>query len=86
MKENYFLKGIPDFYREIFYYWSLSRDGQTSEPKTFVEIWKHVIWNNKFIKNNDKTLAFTSWIKSDIIFVNDIFDVKGDVLQEIFLK
>ena len=42
------------------------------------EIRHQIIWGNESIKLNGKTLWFNTWIKSNVIFVNDLFDSKGN--------
>ena len=45
-------------------------------PHNFREIRKQIIWGNKYryIKYKGKCLVKVNWIKSGIIFINDILD------------
>ena len=35
----------------------------------FVEIRKQIIWGNSYIRLNNKTLVFKTWIKSGILYI-----------------
>jgi hypothetical protein len=65
---------IPEFYREVVKCWNLSGGGQTQSPVTFIDIRKQIIWGNKYITFENKSIVFENWIKSDLINVNDILD------------
>ena len=41
---------------------------------TYADIRKQTIWGNKFIAFHKKPIIFENWIKSDIIYLNDILD------------
>jgi hypothetical protein len=45
--------------------------GQTKTPSNFAEIRKQLIWGNKCIMFNNKSLMFDNWINSDLIYIND---------------
>ena len=78
-------KNIPEFYADIVQCWKKTGIDKVKEPVTFTEIRKQIIWNNKFILFKNKTLVFENWIKSGIIFINDILDDKGCFSQRIIL-
>jgi hypothetical protein len=50
--------------------------GDTS-PENFREIRKQIIWGNKYIKHKGKCLLKVNWIKSGILFINDILGEYG---------
>ena len=51
--------------------------GGNKSTQNFREIRKHLIWRNKYIKFKGKCLVKFNWIKSGIIFINDILDEYG---------
>ena len=69
-----YLKKIPECYREVVECWNLSGGGQTKSPVTFIDFRKQIIWGNKYITFENKSIVFENWIKSDLIYVNDILD------------
>ena len=76
-------KNIPAFYIEVFKCWNITEGGPTRNPISFLEIRKQFIWNNMFIKCDQKTIVFENWIKSNIIYVNDIIDENGNISESI---
>ena len=85
IKHKYF-KDIPGFYKEVLKCWNLSGGGNQEKPTTFTEIRKQILWNNKYIKFENKPVIFDNWIKSNIIYINDIIDANGCISQEIILS
>jgi hypothetical protein len=71
---NKYAKHIPEFYGEVLRSWNKIGGGQTRTPLNFADVRKQIIWRNKFIKFDHKTLLFNDWINSDLIYVNDILD------------
>ena len=55
--------------------------GWTICPQNFRDIRKQIIWGNKYIKYNGKCLVKVNWIKSGIIFINDILDEYGHISE-----
>ena len=39
--------------------------------------YQQTIWNNKYFTHKGKTLCFPNWIKSNILYVCDLFDDNG---------
>ena len=76
------LHGIPQFYVEVLSAFneckhidgSLTCDQFLSQP----------VWNNKLFKYNGKTLCYKNWIKSGILYVNELFDDNGFKEIEMF--
>ena len=81
-----YLKKIPEFYREVFICLNLSGDGQTNSPVTFIDIRKQIIWGNKHITFENKPVVFENWIKSDLIYVNDILDATKTLSSKFILE
>jgi hypothetical protein len=52
-----------------------------SEFLSTVLIRKQIIWGNKYIKYKGKCLVKVNWIKSGIIFINDISDEYGHISE-----
>ena len=69
-----YLKKIPEFYREVVKCQNLSGGCQIKSPVTLNDIRKQISWGNKHITFENKPIVFENWIKSDLIYVNDILD------------
>jgi hypothetical protein len=50
---------------------------------TFIDIRKQIIWQNKHITFENKPIVFENWIKSDLIYVNDILDATKTFIKQI---
>jgi hypothetical protein len=73
--ENELTKNIPAFYKELLKTWITCRGGGIKVHTILKkEIKKQIIWGNKYIKYKGKCLVKANWIKSGIIFINDILD------------
>jgi hypothetical protein len=81
-----YLNKIPEFYREVVKCWNLSGGGQTKSPVTFIDIRKQIIWGNKHITFENKPIVFENWIKSDLIYVNDILDATKTLSSKFILE
>jgi hypothetical protein len=55
---NKYAKQIPEFYGEVLRSWNKIGGGQTRTPLNFADIRKQIIWGNKLIKSDHKTLLF----------------------------
>ena len=76
---------IPLFYKEILENFIELRNSVKSKiPKSFFDVRTQIIWGNQYIKYNGKCLIYNNWIKSNIIFINDII-VNGKVDQNTVL-
>ena len=62
---NKYAKQIPEFYGEVLRSWNKIGGGQTRTPLNFADVRKQIIWGNKFIKFDHKTLLFNNWINND---------------------
>lgn len=69
---------MPLFYKQIF----ISYMEIQKEPTTYDEIQREIIWNNRFIKIDNKKIQYKEWIEKGIFFINDIIDNVGNLLQE----
>ena len=80
------LENLSEFYREVITCWVTSGGGNTKYPKHFSDVRKQIIWGNKFIKFGNKCLFFKNWVKSGLIFINDIIDKKGNLTETFILE
>ena len=80
------MKNIPKFYIDVVKCWVKAGGGQSKKPTNFREIRKQVIWGNKFITSNNKSLFFKSWIDSGLIYINDILDISGKFTPEFIFQ
>ena len=55
-------------------------------PVTFIDIRKQIIWGNKHITFENKPIVFENWIKSDLIYVNDILDATKTLSSKFILE
>ena len=55
---NKYAKQISEFYGEVLRSWNKIGGGQTRTPLNFADVRKQIIWGNKFIKFDHKTLLF----------------------------
>jgi hypothetical protein len=47
---------------------------------------KKIIWGNKHITFENKPIVFENWIKSDLIYVNDILDSTKPLSNKFILE
>ena len=81
-KHKQFLNNIPEFYKNVLTSWIKTGGGQLNSPLTISNVWKQILWGNRFITFENKYLFFKEWINSGIFFVNDIIDKNGKITQE----
>ena len=72
------IRNMPTFYQEVFLsfnkckkeipYSQISSDNFLQQP----------LWNNRYICYKGKSLCYTKWIKSGILYVKDMFDENGN--------
>ena len=70
-RRNYDVKDIPihsKFYTELLQWWS---EFQTEFDAG--KDWQNIIWNNKDIRINNKSVFYENFFESDIIYVNDLW-------------
>jgi hypothetical protein len=79
---------LSKFYKCLLSIWIQFKQlsGNYIEATKHYEIRKEILWGNKFIKCNNKSLLFKNWIDSDIIFVNDIISDIGLIDTNIILN
>ena len=57
-----------------------------AKPHNFREIRKQIIRNNEFITFKNKTILFQNWIKSGLIYINDIIDDQGKISENYIIN
>ena len=77
---------LPLFYKNLLSKWLYFRNNGIKQPKTFAEIRSQLLWGNDFIKHNNRVLTFHNWIKSDILFINDILNEHGKIDENVILE
>ena len=61
-------KWLPAFYHEIIIFW---QDVIASNPKS-----NKIVWNNKFIMSDKKSMYLQHWRYAGILKINDLFDTQ----------
>ena len=74
---NNFPQDFPDFYKNIFCAWFAIKEA----PKTKDDVLREVIWHNKYIKIQNKTLFAKPLYEKGLTFLNDIVDEKGNFIS-----
>ena len=76
------LRVLPPFYRQVVLTWHELGGGKTD----FVRQRQEIIWCNKNYKLNNSTLFFEHWIRSGLIYVNDLCENSEYVASDILLR
>ena len=66
-------KCLPAFYHEIITFW---QDVIASNPKIKNDVLEQIVWNNKFIKSDKKSMYLQHWRCAGILKINDLFDTQ----------
>ena len=78
------VKQLPEFYINLLDIWIKTSNVKGKQISTFNDIRKQIIWGNQFIKLKEKCLVFPSWINSNLIFINDIINERGEIKEILF--
>ena len=65
-------KHIPSFYKQVICYW---QEIKLSTPENKEAVLQEIIWNNRFIKVNGKSVFYSKWRQNGIKQIKDLFDV-----------
>ena len=76
---------LPSFYSDLIQNWFKFRNIDKTCPRTFFDIRKQLIWGNDLIKHDNKPLFFHNWIKSKLLFVNDVINEHGEINEHFIL-
>ncbi|CAH3178759.1 unnamed protein product, partial [Porites evermanni] len=66
-------KCLPAFYHEIITFW---QDVIASNPKSKNDVLEQIVWNNKFIKSDKKSIYLQHWRYAGILKIYDLFDTQ----------
>ena len=66
-------KCLQTFYHEIITFW---QDVIASNPKSKNDVLEQIVWNNKFIKSDKKSMYLQHWRYAGILKINDLFDTQ----------
>ena len=77
--ENNFniVKKLPLLYKEVFYAFNESKTLVLLHSLSADEFLQRTIWNNVYFKTNVKSLNYPNWIKSNILYVRDLYNEDG---------
>ena len=73
LNPNCLPRNLPQFYKSILLSWFALKQ----EPLTVADVPREVIWNNKFITINNKSLFNKDLYNEGFIFINDIIQNNG---------
>ena len=75
---------IPEFYTDIIETWlEIKNANKSPQIQTFDQIRKQILWGNQEIKYLRKSLFFQEWVKSNILFVNDLINENGEIAENV---
>ena len=79
---------LPPFYHELLKTWIEFRKYiNRTKVTNYYDIRKQILWGNQFIKEaSGKTIIFHKWIKSDILYINDIVSKRGTIDETAVLR
>ena len=68
---------MPIFYQEVF---AIFKKSKKEIPcyQISSDNFLQPLWNNRYICYKGKSLCYTNWIKSGIVYVKDMFDENGN--------
>jgi hypothetical protein len=69
---------MPLYYKQLIVSLNSCKHNMKSTLSTARGVREQIIWGNQWIKYKGKPLWFEKWIKSNIIFVNDLYDSNGN--------
>ena len=72
-----FIRYLPLFYKEIFISFNECKKMTPLDSLSESSFYQQTIWNNKYFTHKGNTLCFPNWIKSNILYVGDLFDDNG---------
>ena len=78
LRRNYDTKEYkinPTFYDELVHWWADFRQDFSTKPSTF----ESVIWNNKLIKMDGRSIYYNHYVKAGIIFCNQMLFDKNNL-------
>ena len=76
-KEN-----IPSYYKQLIRAWHKCKEEQNNMPTEAAKIRAQIIWGNKWVTSNGKTLWYKEWVKRKLIYLNDIYLTRMEILMK----
>ena len=86
VKDFTLVHNMPLFYQEVFSCFNQCKKGKSVQNMSSCDLMQQPIWNNKQICFKGKTIEFTNWIKSGILYVKDLFDENGNFIDLAYLS
>ena len=74
---------MPIFYKQLLMSLNSCKHKAKSPPCTATSVRQQMIWGNEWITYKGKSLWYTRWIKSNIVYVNDLFDPEGNFVEQL---
>lgn len=65
------LNNLPPFYKNILERW---QELNSKKPLNVNEFKQEIIWNNRFIKTNGKSMFYKRWVNKGILKIRDLLD------------
>ena len=72
------LEQLPEFYRMLLCYW---QEFKLSTDSKEIPVYDQIIWNNRNIRLDRKTIFITEWYKKGIIYIHDLLNADFNFLS-----
>ena len=72
------LEQLPEFYRTLLWYW---QELKLSTDSKEILVYDQIIWNNRNIRLNGKTIFITEWYKKGIVYIHDLLNADFNFLS-----
>ena len=72
------LEQLPEFYRTLLCYW---QEFKLSTDSKEIPVYDQIIWNNRNIRLDGKTIFITEWYKKGIIYIHDLLNADFNFLS-----
>ena len=72
------LEQLPEFYRTLLCYW---QELKLSTDSKEIPVYDQIIWNNRNIRLDGKTIFNTEWYKKGIIYIHDLLNADFNFLS-----
>ena len=72
------IRNMPTFYQELFVSFNKCKKEIPCSQISSDNFLQQPLWNNRYICYKGKSLCYTKWIKSGILYVKDMFDENGN--------
>ena len=72
------LKNLSAFHKNVLAVW---QELNSKDPLNANEFRQEIIWNNRFIRINGKTIYYKTWVNKGILRISDLLDTDGHFLS-----